>query len=93
MRVTEVQGDTFTGLYAADGSTNVVVSSGEGFVGAYHPCGAINVTVVDGESFVGSTAADGSVNVVIVEDDIEGDIHPSGALRVVGLEIDEEEGE
>lgn len=38
---TIVDGETLVGLYAADGTTNVVDSSEEeGFVGLYHPSGA-----------------------------------------------------
>lgn len=44
---TIVDGTTVTGLYAADGSYNVVDSSEEtGPTGLYHPCGAYWVTFV-----------------------------------------------
>jgi hypothetical protein len=43
--ITVVDGTTKTGLFASDGSYNVVDSAeAEGFVGVYHPCGALNVT-------------------------------------------------
>jgi hypothetical protein len=51
---TIVDGDTLTGLYAADGTTNVVDSSvavddneDPIFVGLYHPCGAYWVTFTE----------------------------------------------
>ena len=59
-RATIVSGTSFTGLYAADGSFNVVESNGIGFKGIYHPCGAYWVTVspLDNHPFY---AEDGSV--------------------------------
>lgn len=40
--VTNVVGDVYTGLYAPDGSINIIASSpGTGY---YHPCGAVRVT-------------------------------------------------
>lgn len=43
-RCTVVDGLTPTGLYAADGSYNVVVSNPAEVTGIYHPCGGYWVT-------------------------------------------------
>lgn len=46
-RYTIVDGTAPVGVYAADGSFNVVDSAEEtGFVGIYHPCGAYWVTFI-----------------------------------------------
>ena len=44
-RVTVVDGSTRTGVYADDGSINVVIRDGSTRIGVYHPCGAFNVVV------------------------------------------------
>ena len=60
---TIVDGSTVTGLYAADGTTNVVDSAEEeGFLGIYHPCGAYWVTFVDNPT-PETYAANGSLNI------------------------------
>jgi hypothetical protein len=59
--VTPVSGLTFTGLFAADGSTNVVESDGSDFVGVYNPCGAMNVTFTDSQPPIQGYAPDGSI--------------------------------
>lgn len=59
IRVTVVSGSTLTGLYAADGSYNVVVvSSSATPVGLYHTCGAIRV--VETASGLGVYAPNGA---------------------------------
>lgn len=59
-RYTEVDGTTFTGLYAGDGSFNIVINDGLGPIGVYHPCGAYRVaTSDDDKSFY---HANGSIN-------------------------------
>jgi len=59
---TVVDGLTRTGLYAPDGSFNVVESDGSAWVGVYHPCGAYWVTQV---SAIDETyAEDGSLNIL-----------------------------
>lgn len=73
--VTIVDGTTKTGLFAPDGSMNVVEATGS-IIGLYHPCGAIQVTPVDGNSFVGFFAIDGSMNV------LEGSSRSSGATCI-----------
>ncbi len=80
VNVTVVDGTTFTGIYAPDGSLNVIVSTGT-YLGLYHPCGAVQVTVVDGSSYVGFYAMDGSWNVV----EADGANHPSGATAVFAV--------
>ena len=83
--VTLVDGTTFTGLTAADGSINVFDASAVSTpTGLHHPCGAMNVSVVDGTSFTGYHAANGAVN-VINEPAVTGKQHPCGALNVSGL--------
>lgn len=61
MNVTVVAGTSYTGLYAADGSTNVVETGGiTPYAGAYAPCGALNVSLyTTGISPI--RAADGSL--------------------------------
>jgi hypothetical protein len=46
--VTYVSGSTFTGLYADNGTINVVESNPAVRRGVYHPCGAVWVTTVTG---------------------------------------------
>lgn len=42
INTTTVVGNTYTGMYAADGSINIVVDDAS-HVGIYHPCGAFRV--------------------------------------------------
>lgn len=44
IKLTSVDGNTLTGLYASDGSINVVIGDGSA-VGAYHACGAFNAVI------------------------------------------------
>ena len=73
IHVTVVDGTTITGLYAADGSWNVVQDDASG---AMHPCGALNVTVATGTDPVHRINVDGRLNVV------ETPYSPTGAQRV-----------
>jgi hypothetical protein len=41
--MTEVDGNTRTGIQAADGSLNAVIVAGNAVTGLYHKCGAFNV--------------------------------------------------
>ncbi len=64
---TEVDGTERTGLYAEDGSYNVVDSAAEeGFVGIYHPCGGYWVTFVT-EKPKRANAPNGSHYIVVPE--------------------------
>ena len=54
----------YTGLFAADGSMNVVASSG-GYVGAAHPCGAAWVTNNTSNNTFSIRAPDGSSNISV----------------------------
>jgi hypothetical protein len=54
IRVTEVSGSALTGIYAADGSINIVVDDST-YNGVYHPCGAYRVN-----SSAGTTLYDAS---------------------------------
>jgi hypothetical protein len=63
--VTVVDGLTYVGLFATDGSMNVVDATAEtDYVGIEHSCGAMNVTIVDGATYVGRYAVNGSWNVI-----------------------------
>lgn len=65
INITEVDGTTFKGRYAADGSWNGVNKTGvTSFVGLINPCGAINYTISNSSSSpVPLYAANGSINV------------------------------
>ena len=85
INVTIVDGSTYTGLYAPDGSWNVIT---DGSQGLYHPCGAYRVTIVSGSEYTGIQAADGSWNAVVAESDgLQGGYHPCGAIRMTGLDV------
>lgn len=64
VNVTVVSGLAVTGLYAADGSWNVIAvpDSNTSFVGAYHPCGALWVSVRVSDGY-GGYANNGSLYV------------------------------
>lgn len=81
VKITIVAGDEITGLYAADGSYNVVnVTAETDPQGVYHSCGAYNVSLVDGEGLVGVFAPNGSFNVI--ESSSPKIYHPCGAWNV-----------
>jgi hypothetical protein len=74
--VTVVDGTTRVGLFAADGSINVVLSDGVTLnKNVYHPCGALNVTLAP-TAGVGAYAPDGTL---YVSEDNTGGIFVSGA--------------
>lgn len=59
LRVTSVTGNSWTGLYAPDGSFNVViVGKNDANTGLYHPCGAMRAVAATSE--VGMTAPSGA---------------------------------
>lgn len=60
INVTVVDGSTFTGAQAADGSLYVVERTSE--IGAYHPCGALLVTPITSNDPI-IYASDGSLKV------------------------------
>lgn len=60
IRVTVVDGSTFTGAQAPDGSLYVVKRTSE--IGAYHPCGALLVTPIVANDPI-LHASDGSLKV------------------------------
>ena len=81
--VTIVSGTSVTGLYAADGSMNIIEAAGRGI---YHRCGARRVTTVPGTSVTGLYAADGSWNATNADTDGKRGLqHPCGAFRMDGL--------
>lgn len=62
--LTVVDGSTYVGVYAADGSINVVdQTSSSDYVGMINPCGAYNVTLDSGTDYVGRVNPNGSLNV------------------------------
>lgn len=56
INTTVVDGSTFTGLYAADGSINVVLDDTT-YKGVYHPCGAFRVNSGTGSSVYDASGA------------------------------------
>jgi hypothetical protein len=61
--MTAVTGTTYTGLYAKDGTINIVTNDGSGYKGLYHPCGALNAATVT--TWRGpSRTANGSIAVI-----------------------------
>ena len=56
VNVTQVDGSTYTGVYAADGSYNVVVDDVSNF-GVMHPCGAYRINSSDGTTYYDPTGA------------------------------------
>lgn len=46
IKTTVVNGSVYTGLYAPDGSWNIVLNTSSNYVGLHHPCGAYNAVVV-----------------------------------------------
>lgn len=49
INTTTVVGNVYTGVYAADGSVNVVLDDAVN-KGAYHPCGAYRVSTTSGST-------------------------------------------
>lgn len=85
--VTEVDGTTFTGLYAADGSLNVYDATSDTVPnGLYHPCGAMNITITDGTTLTGRYANNGSLYVVI-DSTQYGVYHSCGAMNITGITV------
>ncbi len=65
IRLTVVDGSIRTGLFAVDGSWNIVLNAGTGAkLGAYHVCGALNATVTT-DPFAGYYSANNSMNVIL----------------------------
>lgn len=60
---TAVNGSSYTGLYAADGSYNIVINNSSSTVGLHHPCGAYNAFVTTNQ-YAGYYAPNGSVYVI-----------------------------
>lgn len=56
INTTTVVGDVTTGIYAADGSINIVLDDAVN-KGAIHPCGALRVNSTPGETYYDSTGA------------------------------------
>lgn len=62
-QITIVNGSTYTGIYAVDGSYNGVINDGTGIKGLYHPCGAFNVVIVT-NPYSTLQATNGSYNII-----------------------------
>lgn len=56
INTTTVNGATYTGLYAANGSINVVLDDAVN-KGIYHPCGAIRVNTTPNSNYYDGTGA------------------------------------
>ena len=63
INTTIVNGSTYTGVQAADGSWNIVINDGSTLSGLYHPCGAYNAVIVSDKNSP-SRAPNGSLNVM-----------------------------
>jgi hypothetical protein len=63
--ITQVDGVSYTGLYAADGTYNAVVNDNPP-PGLYHPCGAFNAVSV-ADTSAGFYSPSGAVNVILNE--------------------------
>jgi len=63
LATTTVVGNVITGLYAPNGTFNIVVNASGTYQGLYHPCGALNAFVTTNAS-APYNAANGSVNVI-----------------------------
>lgn len=64
-QVTSVNGLSYVGLYAADGSYNGVLNDGTStYKGMYHPSGALNITVVTDPSDTNFFSSNGSLKVI-----------------------------
>lgn len=50
INLTSVNGSTYTGRYASDGSTYIVINDGTQLTGFNHPCGAVNAVVTTSPS-------------------------------------------
>ncbi len=66
INLTEVNGSTLVGRYAADGSTNIVINDGTTLTGLFHPSGAINAVITTDTSAWG--APNGSMYVISTVD-------------------------
>lgn len=60
---TVVSGSSYTGLYAVDGTWNIVTNDGTTLKGSQHPCGALNAVIVTDPSSP-YYAPNGSINVI-----------------------------
>lgn len=63
LKTTTVAGNAITGVYAPDGSYNIVTNTAVVPVGTYHACGALNAFVT-ANTGAGRYAPNGSVNVI-----------------------------
>lgn len=64
IRMTVVDGSVYTGLYAVDGSYNIVTNDGTGAArAANHPCGAFNATITV-DPYAGYYSTNKSMNVI-----------------------------
>ncbi len=56
INTTTVDGTSFTGIYAVDGSINVILDDSSN-TGVYHPCGAIRINSSGGNSYYDPSGA------------------------------------
>ena len=71
-----------SGVYAADGSTNVTVVSGSSLTGLYAADGSINVFKPSGLAPVGIYAPCGAKNVTVVTSGQHGYYAPDGSMNI-----------
>lgn len=76
---TVVNGATYTGVYAADGSWNIVLNTSPTYVGLFHPCGAYNAVIVT-DRYSPSRHPNGSMQVI----DTGGGVYSPVPLRGSG---------
>lgn len=77
IRLTSVPGTSLTGLYAADGSYNIVLNTNTTqWLGLQHPCGAYNAVVVTNP--ISFYNANGSLNVIQNSDTSYSSAFPAG---------------
>lgn len=87
VNVTQVDGLTWTGLRAADGSINVVVDDSSHY-GVRHPCGALRVNSATGVTYYDTTGAIYSNRLYgpgLDPNDLSGGSGPGGVGSPMGL--------
>lgn len=85
-----VDGNSYVGALATDGSTNAVQVDGNEYVGMHNSAGAINIVVdLDDSGAFGVNHPSGALRVVSVEDTYSKAYTPSGAVAAKGIPEEE----
>lgn len=66
--LTAVDGSTYTGAQAADGSWYIVINDGSTYTGFRHRCGAINAVITT--SLASASHTNGSMYVILQDDGV-----------------------